>query len=256
MEKDVINDGVLFAICSHMLSMEEMVSVFRKKPKMYLVTSTLDVKELALLCRVNKRCNAYLGSSLDGGYHWQVAFHHFLHQLVRSRIPNIISIERILRTKFDVNAQYMAQLKDAALYLELPLREASSPEAAELLCKAGADPNLKCDVTGETAFFKRIIDPQIIETWSILIKFGGNVNIANNDGQTVLHWAWNKFLSDNEHFTVAVEYLLKNGAKLDVIDKDGKTPVDLWNDEMGGTSRYILHPEIVQELSRIIPGYT
>jgi hypothetical protein len=253
MEKDVMNDGVLFAICSHMLSLNEMVSIYKRKPKCYYVTSTFDVKELAILCRVNKRCNVYLGSSRDGGYHWQVAFHHFLHQLVANRAPNITSINRILRTKFDANSQYMIQLKDAVLYLARPLASADSPEAVELLCKAGADPILKCAVTGSTAFFRNVSNPKILEIWSVLIKYGGDVNIADNDGKTVLHAAWQRDdVLGNDQFTKAVRFLLENGARLDAIDNEGKTPVDVWNAEL---SMY-RHRDIVQELSVIIPGYS
>jgi ankyrin repeat protein len=103
-----------------------------------------------------------------------------------------------------------------------PLHKAAATGKAEvgrLLVDAGAEP--LADTDGNT--------PLHVATWSIpcppilevLHRAGVDVNTQNADGATALHMAAGLGRSDD------AEWLLKHGARTDLKEKWGRTPLDL-----------------------------
>jgi ankyrin repeat protein len=74
-------------------------------------------------------------------------------------------------------------------------------------------------------------EQQCIETAKLLIAAGANVNAVNERGQSSLHAAtqlgWTQF----------VRFLAAHGAKLDIKDRAGVTPLDIATGRAGGVSR-------------------
>jgi hypothetical protein len=70
-----------------------------------------------------------------------------------------------------------------------------------------------------------------VASLDLLLKAGGDVNLADARGQTPLHgaafWGWN----------AAVQFLVDHGAKLDAKDSRGMTPIDSALGRAGGNSR-------------------
>jgi hypothetical protein len=59
------------------------------------------------------------------------------------------------------------------------------------------------------------------------MEFGGNIHAANDDGDTALHMA--AWLG----WDIVVQFLVDNGAKLDVINKKGQTPLKMTSAHVG-----------------------
>ena len=62
---------------------------------------------------------------------------------------------------------------------------------------------------------------EMIETIKLLLATGLDINAAENTGRTALHGA------ALQGFDPVVQFLVENGAKLDVKDRNGRTPLDL-----------------------------
>ncbi|GFQ64086.1 ankyrin repeat domain protein [Trichonephila clavata] len=90
--------------------------------------------------------------------------------------------------------------------------------AVGLLLKAGADPSIKND-RGQTPLHYAATGYDSIVS---LIKAGVHPNIQDIEGRAVLHYAAG-IDSDGE----AIELLIKKGAKRDILDKQGKTPLQV-----------------------------
>lgn len=128
------------------------------------------------------------------------------------------------------------------------------PQLTRLLCQYGANPNdrgHKCREDKYTPLELAIFngDP---ETVQILLACDANANMKDNSkGRTPLHWAavyaeyyYRKFLeakkdttsffkpdiSYREPYREIMATLIQHGAKLTVVDKDGKLPVNLIQD--------------------------
>jgi ankyrin repeat protein len=97
--------------------------------------------------------------------------------------------------------------------------------ATPLLAAAGANWSIT-DIRGR---FRN--EQQCIETAKLLIAAGANVNAVTERGQSSLHAAthlgWTQF----------VRFLAANGAKLDIKDRGGATPLDIATGRAGGASR-------------------
>lgn len=161
----------------------------------------------------------------------------------------------LMRLLLKAHANPNALLKSAALYRAhtpgepalgagaTPLmRAAKNGDAAamRLLLENGADPELASrnhttalmmaagQGRGLGVFAKDYAtEAQMVEGLKVLLDRHVNVNAQNDAGQTALHFA---VLSSDE----TVKLLAANGAKLDVKDKQGKTPLDF---ALGGGGR-------------------
>ena len=114
------------------------------------------------------------------------------------------------------------------------MRAAKNGDAAamRLLLDNGADPNItqknRTTALMLAAGFGRGLgvfakdyatDQQMLEGVKVLVERGVDVNALNDNGQTAMHFAVRA--SDD-----TVRYLAAHGAKLDVKDKQGRTPLD------------------------------
>jgi ankyrin repeat protein len=70
-------------------------------------------------------------------------------------------------------------------------------------------------VIGET----RVTEPQALEAVKLCLQLGNKINAADAEGFTALHGA------AKSRFDSIVQYLVENGATLDVKDKSGITPL-------------------------------
>lgn len=114
--------------------------------------------------------------------------------------------------------------------------------AMRLLLERGADPSLR-QKSGITALMlaaglgrglstfadEYASEAQMLDAVKVLLEKHVDVNAANDAGQTALHFA---ALSMDS----VVELLVKNGAKLDAADRQGRTPMDMANGR-GGPGR-------------------
>jgi ankyrin repeat protein len=116
-------------------------------------------------------------------------------------------------------------------------------EGMRLLLKHGADPNLEQQRTRINALIlaaglgrglgvfadEYATESQMLEAVKVLIEQHVDVNCANDQGQTPLHFA---ALSMDS----VVELLVMNGAKMDAVDRQGRTPLDMASGK-GGPGR-------------------
>ena len=117
--------------------------------------------------------------------------------------------------------------------------------ATPLLAAAGVNWSIT-DIRGR---FRN--EQQCIETARLLIAAGANVNAVNERGQTALHAAtqlgWTQF----------VRFLAASGARLDMKDRGGATPLDIATGKAGGASRPgasgpEAHPETAAALRELL----
>ena len=100
----------------------------------------------------------------------------------------------------------------------------------KLLLKHGADPNIPT-FSGTTALMAAagvnwVVDqtfdegqPALLETVKLCVELGMDVNAVNSMGLTALHGAANRGSDD------IIRYLVQQGARLDVKDAEGRTPL-------------------------------
>jgi ankyrin repeat protein len=114
--------------------------------------------------------------------------------------------------------------------------------AMRLLLARGADPRLeqKTKVTAlmlaaglgrnlSTFADEVATEAQMLEAVKLLLSRNVDINATNEGGQTALHFA---ALSMDS----VVEFLVKSGARMDIADKQGRTPMDMANGK-GGPGR-------------------
>jgi len=93
-------------------------------------------------------------------------------------------------------------------------------------------------------------EPPCIETAGLLLDAGADINAANNNGQTALHGA------AQLGWTQVVRFLAGRGAKLDLKDGRGTTPLDIAMGRSGSTGRAGVagaeaHPETAAALREL-----
>jgi len=120
----------------------------------------------------------------------------------------------LIRHGFDVNAVTGKG--------ETPLHLVAGPisfyEIVKLLLESGAKPNIEDD-NGCTPLFNAVSGDNIAAT--LLLEHGAKVNFANKEGWTALHVAARLDQRKN------VQFLIANGAEVNVKDANGKTPLDI-----------------------------
>jgi uncharacterized protein len=92
-----------------------------------------------------------------------------------------------------------------------------------LTTRAGIDPIMAAAGLGtkeEDAVGRKKTEKEAIDSIDLLLKAGGDINAVNGQGQTAMHGAAQK------GWDQVVQYLADHGARLDVKDKKGLTPLD------------------------------
>jgi ankyrin repeat protein len=141
------------------------------------------------------------------------------------------------RTKLDRGDDTMLGTGTTAL---LRAAKAGDAEAMHALLGKGADPKLptRFGITPlmaaaglgtkeEDTTARKKTEAEAISSIKLCLDAGVDVNTADNQGDTALHGAAQK------GWDQVVEFLVDHGAKLDVKDKKGRTPLDAANGLMG-----------------------
>lgn len=94
-------------------------------------------------------------------------------------------------------------------------------EAAKMLLELGASPNIQDHIGQTILFYSRCS----MSVFMAALAVNADPNIQDKRGKTVLaYWIADRADISGQYYRVAL--LLKHGAKVDVPDKDGKTPRD------------------------------
>jgi uncharacterized protein len=150
------------------------------------------------------------------------------------------------RTKVDRGADTMLTTGATPL---LRAAKAGDAEAIQVLLAKGGDPKISTKF-GMTAVMaaaglgtkeedttgRKKTEPEAIASIKLCLDAGADVNSVNNQGQTALHGAAQK------GWDQVVQFLVDHGAKVDIKDKRGRTPLDaamglLGNGGFDGTRR-------------------
>jgi ankyrin repeat protein len=131
-------------------------------------------------------------------------------------------------------------------------------EAVRILLAAGADPHLKqpngtnalmmaCGVGRGLGVFAKDVgtESDLLKAATLLVDKGVDVNLANDTGLTAAHIAAQAGLDS------LISLLAKHGAKLDVKDKRGRTPVDMAMG-VGGRGRAGGPPPVYERTAALI----
>lgn len=106
--------------------------------------------------------------------------------------------------------------------------ESERVEMLRYLLENGANPNLNCKA-GYNSLHVAVQQQSLIKALDLFLDFGGDVNLADNNGGTVAYWAIQSFPWRTEgeerqfHLTV-LEKIFMAGADLDRKNKFGVTP--------------------------------
>lgn len=100
-----------------------------------------------------------------------------------------------------------------------------------LLLSCGADPNL-VPQGGLWSAMHNAVENQNLSLLKLLLKNGGNVNLSDVKGLTLLHLsvdieADSAYQADETPSANITKFLLEFGAKVDVKDQSGQTPLDI-----------------------------
>lgn len=164
------------------------------------------------------------------------------------------------RTKVDRGADTMLTTGTTAF---MRAAKAGDTEAMQVLLAKGADAKLttKFDVTPlmaaaglgtkeEDTTGRRKTEAEAIAAIKLCLDAGVDVNAVDNHGDTALHGAAQK------GYDQVVEFLADHGAKLDVKDNKGRTPLDAANGLMGNGgfdgSRRDVHESTVALLKKLM----
>ena len=193
-----------------------LLSVMNSDVALSIFSHVEDAAQLALLCRTNKKFSLYLGSSKGGGVHWRKALEKWLFLLsgYSPTVKEMSTIRTILGTNVNVNAR--------DTYGFTLLFWVHNAEVADLLCKAGADPNAR-DALGHNALMFKAGGEYDIEIARVLIENGCDVNSKDNKKGTLLHHV---MLERKATIVPIITTLVALGADVNAVDCDGYTPMD------------------------------
>jgi ankyrin repeat protein len=187
----------------------------------------------------NGRDNSW-GRPLQAAVH--VANWHISDEFISVRIDRLRVIKSLLKHGADVNARntdmeprwsgarYRRRLVGATAFLFAA--KANDIEVMRLLIEHGADPkiNTGANITPLMASAgiawasnqERAGEDQVLEVVKMLVdELGADVNFVADTGETAMHAAAYRGVNS------VVQYLYDKGAKLDVVDKTGKTPLQV-----------------------------
>ena len=182
--------------------------------------------------------NNTFGKPLQAAIH--VANWHISDEFISANVDRLRIIQALVAHGADVNgrntdmeprwsgARYRHRLVGATAFLFAA--QVSDVEAMRLLLKLGADPkiNTGTNITPLMAAAgiswasnqDRASEEQVLEAVKLLVEeLGADVNFVADTGETAMHAA--AYRGANS----VVQYLFDKGAKLDVIDKSGRTPL-------------------------------
>lgn len=117
------------------------------------------------------------------------------------------AVQEVAKTRIDINARD----SDG----ETPLIATVAPEVAEVLVRAGANPNLT-DPSGQTALMHDAKN-NYVENLKVLVKAGAKPDLQDNEGSTALMLCSEKGLEDS------VAVLVNAHAQVNLRDKQGLT---------------------------------
>jgi uncharacterized protein len=134
---------------------------------------------------------------------------------------------------------------------------AGDVEVMRLLLAHGADPNIATDAgttplmvaagvnwsVAETSDFG---NDALLEAVKLAHSLGNDVNAMNSMGIAAIHGAANRGAND------VIEYLAANGARLDVADAQGRTPLDWAEGVFLATHPPVRKPETIALLERLL----
>jgi uncharacterized protein len=85
----------------------------------------------------------------------------------------------------------------------------------------------------------------LLEAVRLAHALGNDINAVNSMGVAAIHGAANRGAND------VIEYLAANGARLDVADKQGRTPIDWAEGVFLATHPPVRRPETIALIERL-----
>jgi len=185
----------------------------------------------------NGRNNTF-GRPLQAAVH--VANWHVSDQFISVNLDRMRVIKSLLKHGADINgrntdmeprwsgARYRRRLVGATALLFAA--KAGDVEVMRLLLQNGADPKINTDLNitplmaaagiAWASNQERASEEQVLEAVKLLVEeYGADVNFVADTGETAMHAAAYRGANN------VVQYLFDKGAKLDVVDKAGRTPL-------------------------------
>ena len=207
--------------------------------------------------------NNTFGKPLQAAIH--VANWHISDEFISANVDRLRIIKSLVAHGADVNgrntdmeprwsgARYRHRLVGATPFLFAA--QVADVEAMRLLLKLGADPKINTGVNitplmaaagiSWASNQDRASEEQVLEAVKLLVEeLGADVNFVADTGETAMHAA--AYRGANS----VVQYLFDKGAKLDVVDKSGRTPLTIAEGVEYGNS-FAAQPQTAELLRKL-----